>query len=623
MPVTRRLAAVVMADVVGYSRLMERDEAGTHARLRELRETFIDPKIAAHGGRIVNTSGDGMLLEFPSATAALRCAVEVQREMGRRNAGLAAEDRLEFRIGINLGDVIIEGDDIAGDGVNVAARLESLAEPGGICVSSLVRDQAREDLGVSFVDSGEQQLKNIAKPVRVFNIALDHKEPRRLAAAANSKRFGQRWLAVAAVLVLAAVVVAIWRLQKQPETQKAADPVSWGTVLVTPFSAPPDDPALAAAVSQLTKDFTNSLGDTLRRGRVVPPERAAAIAAETADPQEMARKAGANWILRGELRPSDQQLAFTLRLLDARDAKQLDSRREELGRAEFANLEPMVRRLVSNARVIVANAQASNARPGPPTAEDLLNRYYKFNNPDAVVEAREKLRLLDEALKLDPNFAPALWARGDLRLSVYFDDFSDALGSDREKVVAEADADTLRAVTLDPLDPLAWVTRGGALAVHGNIEAARVAFDRAVTLDPTRFVPVAARVAVSLWAGDPKQVLADVARVRQTYGPNGPQLFGIACHAQLALGFPELAIKECERLAAARDDWIVYARLAAAYALQGDGAKAAEYKAKLLKKVPGFTVTRYEARGYYPTPAGIAMDRRYLIPGLRKAGVPE
>src|SRR6266496_5436293 len=172
MAVSRRLVAVVVADVVGYSRLMERDEAGTHQRLRALHSELIAPKIAEHGGRTVKTSGDGMLLEFASATSALRCAVEIQREMGVRNLYVAPDERIEFRIGINLGDIIVEGDDILGDGVNVAARLETLADPGGICVASAVWEQVHEDLGVEFVDSGMQHVKNISKPIRVYRVAL-------------------------------------------------------------------------------------------------------------------------------------------------------------------------------------------------------------------------------------------------------------------------------------------------------------------------------------------------------------------------------------------------------------------------------------------------------------------
>ena len=169
--VDRKLVAVVMADVVGYSRLMERDESGTHSRLRELRELIV-PKAAALGGRLVKTAGDGFLLEFGSATAALRWAVDVQRVLAARNTAVDNDARLQLRIGINLGDIIVEGDDILGDGVNVAARLEAIAEPGGICVAAAVWEQVREDLGVSFVDGGEEYVKNISKPVHVFRVSV-------------------------------------------------------------------------------------------------------------------------------------------------------------------------------------------------------------------------------------------------------------------------------------------------------------------------------------------------------------------------------------------------------------------------------------------------------------------
>jgi class 3 adenylate cyclase/tetratricopeptide (TPR) repeat protein len=606
-----------MADVVGYSRLMGRDEAGTHARLRELREQLVDPRIAAHGGRIVNTSGDGMLLEFPSTTAALRCAVEVQREMAARNAGIKADERIEFRIGINLGDVIVEGEDIAGDGVNVAARLETIAEPGGICVSSLVRDQVHEDLGIGYVDGGEQQLKNIARPVHVFHVALGEGGERGRAIPSWSRRHRRQLVAVVGVLVLAVATFASLRgFQKEP-AQKVADP-PWGTVLVLPFTAEAGDREL---VAQLTMGFTSALGDTLRQARVVPAARAAAIAAETLDPQEAGRRAGARWVIGGELRPSDKDLAFTLRVFDVRAERQVDHTRQDLGRQEVANIEPLMRRLVSSARVMVAAAVFAEKKPGRSTAEDWLQRAEDFTDPDPVVEAREKLRLMDEALKLDPNFAPALYSRAMLRVDVYFDQLSDALGSDRSRVVAEADADTLRAVSLDPQDHTAWVARGLVLALRGNIEAARSALDRAIALDPTRLAALGTRVSASLWAGDPEAALAGVEKLRKDYRLNSAGLQMTACTAHLALGFMNLAIKECEDLAASEDAWGVYAALAAAYALNGDAAKAADQKAKLLKKLPGFTIARYQARG--ATPEAIAMDQRYFIPGLRKAGVPE
>ena len=169
----RRLAAILAADVAGYSRLMGADEEGTHKRLRAHRRELVDPKIKERRGRIVKTTGDGMLVEFPSVVDAVRCTVEMQRAMADRNAEAVEDKRITFRIGINLGDVIIDGDDIYGDGVNIAARLESLAEPGGICISRVVRDQIRGKLPYVFEDMGEQSVKNIARPIRAYRMSVD------------------------------------------------------------------------------------------------------------------------------------------------------------------------------------------------------------------------------------------------------------------------------------------------------------------------------------------------------------------------------------------------------------------------------------------------------------------
>jgi adenylate cyclase len=171
MTTTRRLAAIFAADVAGYSRLMGADEEGTLERLKALRRELLDPKISEHHGRIVKTTGDGLLVEFASVVDAVRCAVAVQQAMPGRNTGVAADSRIELRIGINLGDVIVEDDDLYGDGVNIAARLEALAEPGGICISRMVREQIRDKLPYSFADMGEQTVKNIARPVRAYRMS--------------------------------------------------------------------------------------------------------------------------------------------------------------------------------------------------------------------------------------------------------------------------------------------------------------------------------------------------------------------------------------------------------------------------------------------------------------------
>jgi adenylate cyclase len=170
MTQTRRLAAILAADVAGYSRLIGADEGGTLERLKALRRELLDPKIAEHKGRLVKTTGHGLLVEFGSVVDALRCAVEVQREVMERNTGVTPDDRIEFRIGINVGDIVVEDGDIFGDGVNVAARLEALAEPGGICVAARVQEDAAGKLDLAFEDIGEQQLKNITRPVRAYRV---------------------------------------------------------------------------------------------------------------------------------------------------------------------------------------------------------------------------------------------------------------------------------------------------------------------------------------------------------------------------------------------------------------------------------------------------------------------
>ncbi len=183
MGVERRLAEIMSADVVGYSRLMGEDETGTLAALKAHRKELIDPKVAEHNGRIVKLMGDGALVEFPSVVKAMQCAVEIQRGMAERNAAAADDRRIAFRIGINVGDIIIDGEDIYGDGVNVAARLEALAEPGGICISRTTRDQVRDRVDIALDDMGEVEVKNIARPIRVFRAQTGD----------ASKTFPSRW----------------------------------------------------------------------------------------------------------------------------------------------------------------------------------------------------------------------------------------------------------------------------------------------------------------------------------------------------------------------------------------------------------------------------------------------
>ena len=207
----RRLSAIFAVDVVGYSRLMGEDEAGTLVALKAHREELIGPSVAEHSGRIVKLMGDGALIEFPSVIEAVNCAIEVQHGMTARNAGVPEERRIQFRIGVNLGDVIVEGDDIYGDGVNVAARLEALAAPNGICVSDVVHQSVDGKLGVDFEDQGEQKVKNIAKPLHVYSLILDRKLGTRDTTKSRERGLRWRWaMVIGAVAILTAGGLVAW-----------------------------------------------------------------------------------------------------------------------------------------------------------------------------------------------------------------------------------------------------------------------------------------------------------------------------------------------------------------------------------------------------------------------------
>jgi adenylate cyclase len=637
MPVNRKLVAVVVADVVGYSRLMERDEAGTHQRLRALRDELVDAKIAAHGGRIVKTSGDGFLLEFASATAALRCAVEVQREMGVRNLYVAPDEKIEFRIGINLGDIIVEGDDILGDGVNVAARLETLAEPGGICVASAIWEQVHEDLGIEFVDSGEQRVKNISKPIRVFRVGLGkgvrpQGESAAIAATAAAapavtsslRRPSAKRAAIAAAVVLAGVVAGTWYALRPaaPSAATAAGGPPLRSVMILPFAVIAGDAALDAAATRITGEVTRALGDSIPDVRVASASLAASLAGKSADPRAVGREANVRYVVEGELRPVGKQVAVTLRLVDALDGSQVQTERRTVDAAALGEPDA-VRQYTSAIRVILYDAigrtAAAAGGKGPTTAQDLVVRALAVSDADPIAAAREVRRLADEAIRLDPNFAGAWAQRAGAELDLFGFDFT----VDRERVLADADADSLKAVTLDPRDAVAWTIRSLALAYRGSFDAAFAANDRARTADPSRYFPDIMRIWLYVIAGKPADALKTFDAVQGSQATLDPQIYSAACSAHLLLGAYAAAIAQCERAAAGAANWYIFAHQAAAYALAGDADKAAQAKARLLKTEPMFTIARYEAKRLSTAPEKLEQDKKYFLAGLRKAGVPE
>jgi adenylate cyclase len=306
MPAVRRLVAILAADVAGYSRLMGADEEGTHERLKAHRRRLVDPKISEHSGRIVKTTGDGMLAEFPSVVDAVRCAAELQRAMIDREAGIPEDCRIRFRIGINLGDVMAEDGDIFGDGVNIAARLEALAEPGGICISRMVRDQIRDKLGYSFEDLGEQSVKNIARPVRAY-------APR-----------------PEAIAELPAPMAS----PTPPVSQTAAAPRL--SIVVLPFANLSNDPEQEYFADGITEDVTSNLS-RLADMLVISRNTAFTFKERRVETRQIGRELSVRYVLEGSVRRSGSQVRANAQLIDAETDAHLWADRFDGNTADLAS----------------------------------------------------------------------------------------------------------------------------------------------------------------------------------------------------------------------------------------------------------------------------------------------
>src|SRR5580704_11517720 len=286
MPAVRRLAAILAADVAGYSRLMGADEEGTHERLKAHRRELVDPKIAEHSGRIVKTTGDGILAEFGSVVDAVRCAAEVQRAMIDREAGMPENRRIRLRIGINLGDVIVEDDDIFGDGMNVAARLEALSDPGGLCISRMVRDQIRDKLAYAFEDLGEQSVKNIARPVRVYAL-----HPKGTAGVSTAR---------ASSATSRSPPIAAPRL----------------SIVVLPFTNLSDDREQQYFADGITEDLTTDLS-RIAHSFVISRNTAFTYRNKVVDTKQVGRELGVRYVLAGSVRRSGSRVRVSAQLIDA------------------------------------------------------------------------------------------------------------------------------------------------------------------------------------------------------------------------------------------------------------------------------------------------------------------
>jgi adenylate cyclase len=520
----RRLAAVLIADVAGYGRLSRVDEEGTRARFQaDLREVF-EPAIAAHRGRLVKTMGDGLLVEFRSVVDALRCAVEVQRQEVERNVGLPPERRMDFRIGINLGDVIVEGDDIHGDGVNIADRVQALAEPGGIAISGTAYDHVSAKLPVGYASLGEQKVKSIAEPVRVYRVLTDPAAAGRTVAAPRGPRRYRLPAAVAALVLLAAGAAALaWWRPWQPTAEAgltqpvAATLADKPSLVVLPFDSLSEDQEQAYLADGMTEDMTTELA-RLPGLFVISRNAAFTYKGKAVSPAQVGEELGVRYVLEGSVRRVGDDLRINAQLIDTASNGHLWAERFDGAWGDVFALQDQVVEKVADALELrlVSGARLAES-PGAtsvPAAYDLYLRAYGLNYGESAGEVASLLR---QALALDPDFGQA-WAelgwvyritQGNEEAEAALGIPSSQMGTRFKEILREAEkrpsssyynlmsdiqiwqrqsdeaiASAGRAVALDPSDPWAYDAMSFALAINGRTADAQSYLDAASRIDP-------------------------------------------------------------------------------------------------------------------------------------------
>lgn len=469
----RRLVAILATDVAGYSRLMGHDEEGTLAALKACRRELINPKISEYRGRVVKTTGDGALVEFASAVEATRCAVEIQRAMAERNVGIPESRRVAFRIGINVGDVIIDDTDIFGDGVNVAARLEALAEPGGICISARVQEDVRGKLDIVFDDIGEQQLKNIERPVRVYRILSGKKATRSRPALTLPDR-------------PSIAVLPFQNMSGDPEQDYFAD----GVV-----------EEIITALSRFRELFVIARNSSFTyKGRV-------------ADVKDVGRELGVRYVLEGSVRRAADRVRITAQLIEAKTGGHLWAERFDGTPEDIFDLQDQVTGRVVGAIMPKLEQLEFNRTKSKPTesldAYDYYLRALTQFNQWTSQSIDEALNLLNKAIELDSEFAAAhglaAWCYTRRRQSRWM--------KDHAREMAELERLARRAIALANDDAVALYTGGWALVhVAGAFEEGAAAINRALTLNPNMTNAWHVSGWTNIYMGDPNKAVEHFAR---------------------------------------------------------------------------------------------------------------
>jgi adenylate cyclase len=623
MTETRKLAAILVADVVGYSRLAGADEDRTLSRLRGLRSDLIDPAIAAHRGRIVKRTGDGNLIEFRSVVDAVRCAIEVQTGLIDRNAGVQPEHRIEFRVGIHLGDVVEEADgDLMGDGVNIAARLEGIAEPGAICLSEDAYRQVSGRLDMEVIDLGPTKLKNIEKPIRVYSLEVG-----KLAQAKPTKPLSKRPSTMLAAGIVAFIVIALGagyflianRIATAVPTAAAPAAPARLSIVVLPFTNLSNDPSQDYFADGITENLTTDLS-RIHNSFVIARNTAFSFKGKNVDAREIGRELGVRYVLEGSVQRDQNRVRVNAQLIDAGSGAHLWADRFEEDVADLFKLQDeVVARLANSLGYELVKTEAEkDARSKNPDAVDLAMRgwalVWQEQQQQRTRENNNAAKaLFEQALRIDPNETDALAGDAYAYMLEYTRGWA-TTGTDYEaKILGQAD----RAIALAPDNMWAYNVKSLYLTTSQRANEGLSAADAGLAIKPDDPPLRRARGAAEVVLGRYEQAISDVQQAIRL-SPRDPRIglwLVTLGDAELGLGHLGAAVDEYHKaIDAGWRAYQPYRGLAAAYALEGKMEEATSALAEARRLNPQLTLKWEQTHSVNIPP---------LLEGLRKAGLPE
>jgi adenylate cyclase len=588
--VQRRLAAVLAADVAGYSRLMGRDEERTLAQLKTLRRTLVDPAIANHRGRIVKTTGDGMLVEFASAVDAARCAVEIQQEMINRSAGVSPDFMLEFRIGIHVGDIIVDDNDIFGDGVNIAARLEGIAEPGGICISDDAYRQIRGKIDVAFEDIGKQALKNIAEPMPAWKVRASGE---------------------------AAPPV---RSDSPPARAKDLTLPDKPSIVVLPFDNMSAEPGQDYLADGIVEAITAALS-CIRSFFVIARSSAFTYKGRATNARDVGKELGVAYLLEGSVQKAGNRLRIIVQLIETEGGAHVWSSRFDGAIDEFFDLEDRITEQVAGAlqpSIRIAEIERSRRkRPQDLGSYDFTMRAMPHVWALEKEESAKALDLLERALAIDPEYPLALslagWCHAQRSVYNWADDI--ALSQAMARSLAE------RAAEMSGDDPVILAVLGAVHTFVRNHGTARVLLERAVTLDPNAAWAWSRLGWLENYADQSQKAIANFERALRL-SPIDPMNFnnyvGMGSAHEVAQEYEEAAAFYRRALEERPNANWIYRNLASVLSGAGRVKEARQVFAELMRSYPDLTISKFKQAMVF-SPA--VLNR--MGENLRKLGLPD